>query len=142
MDYIDARTDGCMLDFGTRNVAHNQDVRLNGLLLKPIQPNPTTNENDRTLTIDEQEKTITSHGDIYSISVRERGVDIPLWIGTINWDFKGEDTGPRKVAERDISGAKIKQIPISKIAIFFRRSGKARVDPTLRLAFFPFSYLG
>jgi hypothetical protein len=131
-----------MRDFGGRHVTVNQDVFLNGLILKPIASNPAAPNTERTLTIDQNEKTINSHGDVYSISVRERGVDIPLWIGTINWDFKGTGTGPRKVADRDITDLKIKQIPVSRIAIFFLQSGKARVQPTLRLAFFPFNHFG
>jgi hypothetical protein len=134
--FMDVRTVGCMSTFGPDKLeAFNKVVRVNGLELHPL-------EGRRNLIIDKKNRTITSDGPttIYSVTVE----GVPIYAGPINWDLSGGGSQPKKVIDFfDITESKkLKGVPIQKVVVAFTQSGKAQVDATLKLAFWPFSYLG
>jgi hypothetical protein len=131
--YVDARGAGCLRRQGHQHVAINADVRVNGLILKPL-------DGDRVLTIDDQAKTIKSTNSTYAVAV-DTNPDIPFYYGPIDWDFSGTATGNHKVLGLDVSGVNfLKGIPITGLSVEFTPAGVAILKPTLSLDFWPFNY--
>jgi hypothetical protein len=133
--YVDARSPGCFFKRGHEYSTHNTEVRVNGLVLKPL-------DGDRELDINDETKTIKSVRSTYSVSV-DTDPDIPFYYGPIDWDFSGGGSGNRQVLGVDISGVpSLEGLPITGLGIDFTSTGKALVKPTLNLAFWPFDYFG
>ena len=146
--YVDLRAVGCLRKEGASTyVGEGTDIHINGLVLHPL-------EGDPTLTVDPVAKTIKSSLTArYSVSVLG-DPDLPFYDGPINWSFKNDSTlpvpisqnsagKPKQVEGLDISGVKLLQgIPLTGIGVVFTESGKAVVTPTLKLDFFPFNYFG
>src|SRR3954447_18587828 len=86
--YVDARSPGCFFKRGHEYATHNTDVRVNGLILKPL-------DGDRELDINDSTKTIKSVRSTYAVAI-DTDPDIPLYYGPIDWDFSGlVDRQPR-----------------------------------------------
>lgn len=135
-DYIDARSNECMRRSGNAYTATNAEVRINGLIVKPLD------DSRPTLVIDPQAKTIKSKEITQPFAVLiDAAVDIPIYAGPVDWDFsKGSD--PRPVVHYDASKIKkLKGIPVTGLDVAFLKSGKSRITPTLSLTFWPFKSL-
>ena len=137
-DYVDARSESCMVRRQGHFEATNAAVRINGLIVEPAD------DSRPTLLIDPANQTIKGKELTrpWRVSV-DSSPDIPIYAGPIDWKFSGEGTGPRKVVGFDISGIKkLKGLPVTGYEANFLRSGKATIKPTLRLSFWPFNYFG
>ena len=137
-DYVDARSESCMVRRDGRFEATNAEVRINGLIVEPAD------DSRPTLVIDPTSQTIKGKELTrpWLVSV-DSSPDIPIYAGPIDWKFSGTGDGPRKVVGFDISGVKaLKGLPVTGYDASFLRSGKATIKPTLRLAFWPFNYFG
>ena len=136
--YVDARSDDCMVKNGHQHMATNALVRVNGLVIKPAD------DSRPTLVIDDQNKTIKGAELTrpWKVSV-DSNPDIPIYVGPIDWSFADGGSGPHKVLGFDLSGVPIlKGLPITGIETSFLESGKARIKPSVKLAFWPFNYFG
>ncbi len=150
-EFVDLRSPGCMRKVGdVYTTSINQTVRINGLLLKPL-------DGQRFLQIDAKNQTIRSLGatSTYAVAVPSTiaGVpDIPLYAGPINWDFKKPETNGvsqtpispnHELVGLDVSGVKsLNGLPITGLKVQFTPAGTSVLKPTVRLGFWPFSYLG
>ena len=137
-DYVDARSESCMVRRQGRFEATNAAVRINGLIVEPAD------DSRPTLVIDPANQTIKGRELTrpWRVSV-DSSPDIPIYAGPIDWKFSGTGDGPRKVLGFDISGVrKLKGLPVTGYDASFLRSGKATIKPTLRLSFWPFNYFG
>ena len=137
-DYVDARSESCMVRRAGHFEATNARVRVNGLVVEPAD------DSRPTLIIDPGNQTIKGRELTrpWKVSVAS-SPEIPIYAGPIDWKFSGEGTGPRKVVGFDISGIKkLKGLPVTGYEASFLRSGKATIKPTLRLSFWPFNYFG
>ena len=134
-DFIDLRSE-CIKETGPDKLqVVSEKARINGLVIEPAS-------GDRTLTIDRKERTITSDGDIFVVTHPELP-ELPIYAGPVNWDLGTEGSGPKTVLDYDITGVKkLKAIPVQRIAVAFTKAGKTNLSPTLRLSFWPFSYIG
>lgn len=134
-DFLDVRAD-CIKQVGpTKLQIVSQKIRFNGLLIEPAS-------GDRTLTIDTKERTVTSDGDLFAIE--PQGIqELQMYVGPINWDLGTDGNGPKSVLDYDVTGVKkLKGIPIQRFQVAMTKAGKAQISPTLRLSFWPFSYIG
>ena len=137
-DYVDARSESCMVRRQGRFEATNAAVRINGLIVEPAD------DSRPTLVIDPANQTIKGRELTrpWRVSV-DSSPDIPIYAGPIDWKFSGTGDGPREVLGFDISGVrKLKGLPVTGYDASFLRSGKATIKPTLRLSFWPFNYFG
>lgn len=137
-DYVDARSESCMVRRAGHFEATNAEVRINGLIVKPAD------DSRPTLIIDPANQTIKGRELTrpWRVSVAS-SPEIPIYAGPIDWKLSGTGTGPRKVVGFDISGVKaLKGLPVTGYEASFLRSGKATIKPTLRLSFWPFNYFG
>ena len=137
-DYVDARSQSCMVRRDGRYEATNAEVRINGLIIRPAD------DSRPTLVIDPANNTIKGRELTrpFLVSV-DSSPEIPIYAGPLRWTFSGTGDGPRKVVGFDISGVKsLKGIPVTGYEASFLRSGKATVKPTLRLGFWPFNHFG
>lgn len=133
--YVDARSPGCFFKRGSEYATHNTDVRVNGLILKPL-------DGDRELDVNSADKTIKSVRSTYAVAV-DTDPDIPFYYGPIDWDFSGTETGNHKVLGLDVSGVQALQgLPVTAMSAEFTSTGKAILKPTLNLSFWPFNYFG
>src|SRR5829696_1405762 len=138
-DYLDARSDSCLVRRDGHYEATNAAVRINGLIISPADDSlPTLEIDPQKQTVKGQELTRP-----YRVSVAS-DPEIPIYAGPINWDFStGEDGKPRSIGSFDVSGvSKLKGLPLVAADVSFLRSGKATVTPTLKLGFWPFNYFG
>lgn len=137
-DYVDARSESCMVRRSGHFEATNAEVRINGLIVKPAD------DSRPTLLIDPTSQTIKGKELTRPWRVSVAGSpEIPIYAGPIDWKFSGTGDGPRKVLGFDISGIKkLGGLPVTGYDASFLRSGKATIKPTLRLAFWPFNYFG
>ena len=137
-DYLDARSESCMVRRSGHFEATNAEVRINGLVVEPAD------DSRPTLLIDPTNQTIKGK-DLtmpWRVSVAS-SPKIPIYAGPIDWKFTGTGDGPRKVLGFDISGIKkLNGLPVTGYDASFLRSGKATIKPTLRLDFWPFNYFG
>ena len=134
--YVDARSPGCFFKRGHEYATHNTDVRVNGLILKPL-------DGDRELDINDADKTIKSVRSTYAVAV-DTDPDIPFYYGPIDWDFSAGGTANRQVIGFDISGIQqqLNGLPLTGLSAEFTPAGKAQLKPTLNLSFWPFNYFG
>jgi hypothetical protein len=145
-DFLDVRTDACMRELGSDLVVPaNRPIRINGLAL---------NSDDSTdeLVIDKQLRKITSHGDEFSVTPIDHP-HVELFEGTIDWDLGGGGDAPKLVVDDKssliISGGGEEPLfeifflfRVERVAISLTKSGKAQVNPDLKLGFFPFNRFG
>ena len=137
-DYVDARSESCMVRRSGHFEATNAEVRINGLVVEPADDSrPTLLIDPGAGTIKGKELTRP-----WRVSVASSPT-IPIYAGPIDWKFTGTGDGPRKVLGFDISGVKkLNGLPVTGYDASFLRSGKATIKPTLRLDFWPFNYFG
>jgi hypothetical protein len=141
-DFVDARSNECMRKSGDAYTSTNAEVRINGLIVKPVD------DSMPTLVIDPKKQTIESKEITQPFAVLiDADVDIPIYAGPISWDFSPGDPPkppkePRKVVHYDASKIKkLKGIPVTGLDVSFLQSGKAKITPTLSLTFWPFKSL-
>lgn len=146
MDFVDARTSGCLRSSGNDLlIAADQAVNLNGLRLEPTESNTR-------LIINKRDRTISSDGK----EMRVAPIDhhrIKLYEGEIDWNLGGTGSDPKTVIDDnsrlvvDAGGEE----PLVDLFLFFRveriavsltKAGKAQVYPTLKFGFWPFNYFG
>jgi len=134
--YIDARTEGCMRSQGPdRFLAFEESVRLNGLLLTPLV-------SGGRLMIDRKRRTLTSEGTPFAITVADLP-GLPTYAGPIDWDLGGKGDKPKKITDFEPNQIpKLGGLPVARIAVSLTRSADAQIDPTVKLAFWPFDYFG
>ena len=91
-DYVDARSESCMVRREGHFEATNAEVRINGLIVKPAD------DSRPTLVIDPANQTIKGKELTrpWRVSVAS-SPEIPIYAGPIDWKFSGTGTGPRKV---------------------------------------------
>ncbi len=136
--YLSVQTDGCMQQTPAGEVAYNEPVRLNGLILTPESvAGPGSN-----LTIDTANRIIKSVG-TYRISLLG-APNIAVYVGTINWNLSGAVQYPKTVVDADesLGNLSFQGLPIGHIQIQLTPTGGAQVTPTLSLGFWPFNYFG
>jgi hypothetical protein len=146
MDFVDARTSGCLRSSGNDLlIAADQSVNLNGLQLEP------TGSNTRII-INKRLRTISSDGK----EIRVAPIDhhrIKLYEGEVDWNLGGAGDDPKQVIDDhsrlvvDAGGEE----PLVDLFLLFRvervqvsltKAGKAQVNPTLKFGFWPFNYFG
>jgi len=138
-DYLDARSEDCLVKRDDHYEATNTAVRVNGLVIRPADDSlPTLVVDPKNHTVKGREITMP-----FRVSVASNP-EIPIYAGPLNWDFStGDGDKPRSVAGFDISGFKqLKGLPVTKADVSFLKSGKANITPTLKLGFWPFNYFG
>jgi hypothetical protein len=136
-DYLDVRSNGCMVRRGNQYEATNAEVRVNGLIIKPAD------DSRPTLVVDPAAKTIKGRSLTMPFTVAaDTDPDIPIYAGPISWTFD-EGGGARKIIGFDVSGIPVlKSLPITGLEASFTKNGDTILKPTLRLAFWPFNYFG
>jgi hypothetical protein len=136
-EYVDARSDSCMVRRGSQYEATNAEVRVNGLVIRPAD------DSRPTLVIDPQAKTIKGRSLTMPFTVAaDTDPDIPIYAGPIDWKF-ASGSGAREVVGFDLSGVPVlKSLPITGISAAFTENGDTILKPTLRLGFWPFNYFG
>jgi hypothetical protein len=145
-DFLDVRTDACMRELGSNLVVPaNRPIRINGLAL-------SSEDSTDELVIDKQLRKITSHGDEFSVTPMDHP-HVQLFEGTIDWDLGGGGDAPKLVVDDRssliISGGGEEPLfeifflfRVERVAISLTKSGKAQVNPDLKLGFFPFNRFG
>lgn len=137
--YVDARTDGCFHKFGEGLHQHeitNQVVRLDGLILTPL-------DGDRTLVIDDDKKTIKSPNSTWAVAIPATP-NLQIYAGLIDWSFGG-GSGDHQVTGIGVGAGQILSIaglPVTGLTASFTQDAKTKVTPTFKLDFWPFNYLG
>jgi hypothetical protein len=137
-DFIDARSNSCMVKRGSTYEATNAEVRVNGLIIKPAD------DSRPTLVIDPAAKTIKGRSlTMPFVVAADTDPDIPIYAGPISWNFSQGDNKPRKVIGFDLSGVPVlKSLPITGLEASFTQNGDTILKPTLRLSFWPFNHFG
>lgn len=140
-DYLDARSEGCMVKRSGHWEATNTTVRVNGLVIRPADDSrPTLVVDPRNDTVRGRELTMP-----FRVSLAS-DPEVPIYAGPIKWDYSyksGPADGPRSVVGFDLEGIeKLKGLPVTAADLSFLKSGKARLTPTLKLDFWPFNYFG
>jgi hypothetical protein len=136
-EYLDARSDGCMVKKGNAHEATDTEVRVNGLVIKPAD------DSHPTLVIDDQAKTIKGKSLTMPFTVAaDTNPDIPIYAGPIDWEFSS-GSGSREVIGLKLSGIPVlKGLPITELSASFTKGGATVLKPTLKLDFWPFNYFG
>lgn len=134
MEYVDARASGCMTRNGRTLSAHNLEVRINGLIVRPAD------DSRPTLVIDQEAKTIKGRELTMPFLVSiDSNPDIPIYAGPIDWKWGGANGGPAKIVRYDNKYLKkIKKLPIQGFDVSFLPTGKSQITPTVSLNFWPF----
>ena len=140
-DYLDARSEDCMVKRSGHWEATNTTVRVNGLVIRPADDSrPTLVVDPRNNTVRGRELTMP-----FRVSLAS-DPEVPIYAGPIKWDYShtsGPADGPRRVIGFDLKGIeKLKGLPVTAADLSFLKSGKARLTPTLKLDFWPFNYFG
>ena len=136
-EYVDARSNSCMVRRGTAYEATNAEVRVNGLVIKPAD------DSRPTLVIDPTNKTIKGRSLTMPFTVAaDTNPDIPIYAGPLSWTFAEGDKA-RKVLGFELSGVPVlKSLPITGLSAAFTQNGDTILKPTVRLGFWPFNYFG
>jgi hypothetical protein len=149
--YIAVQSDTCMTQNpdGTYEV-YNQQVEVNGLLMKPL----TTTGSGSELIFDLANLKITAVGEWQAaIPDVADGIDFGVWEGTPNWSLgpPSQSVQPNWTsgqpitvvnADNTASDLLVEGLPVGHTLINFTDTGGATVTPTVTLGFWPFSYLG
>ena len=135
--YLDVRSEGCMRSAGPDVlVATDQTVRVDGLALTP-------RSGTQRLVINKKYRTISSSvTDAIEVTLADHP-DIPLYLGDVDWDLGTPGEGAKQIFEyegKDVS--LLAKLPVQKVAVSLTKAGKAQVNPTFKLAFWPFNYFG
>ncbi|MGH2974590.1 MAG: hypothetical protein ACRDLL_06960 [Solirubrobacterales bacterium] len=135
--YLDVHSDECMRSAGPDVlVATDQTVDVDGLALTPRTGTQRLVINKKARTIsstitDEIEVTLADHP------------NIPLYLGDVDWDLGTPGEGAKQIFEyagKDVS--LLAKLPVQKVAVSLTKAGKAQVNPTFKLEFWPFNYFG
>jgi len=140
-DYLDARSEDCLVRRNGAWEATDTAVRVNGLVIRPAD------DSHPTLVIDPATKTVRGRSLTMPFRVSlPSDPEIPIYAGPIKWDYSytsGPVDGPRSVLGFDINGVpSLKGLPVKAADLSFLKSGKAALTPTLKLDFWPFNYFG
>ena len=135
--YLDVRSEGCMRSAGPDVlVATDQTVDVDGLALTP-------RTGTQRLVINKKYRTISSSiTDAIEVTLADHP-DIPLYLGDVDWDLGTPGEGAKQIFEyagKDVS--LMAKLPVQKVAVSLTKSGKAQVNPTFKLEFWPFNYFG
>ena len=134
-DYIDARTTDCFRVGAPGIYTSEGPIALNGLVVTPQHASPV-------LVIDTNTKRIQSRtGGIFTVAPASRAALI-LYVGTIDWRLSGPGTDPKTIIDHDAGGVRLLGMRMQKVEVALTRSGGSRIDPTLKLDFWPFNYFG
>ncbi len=135
--YLDVRSAECMRSEGPDVlVATDQTVDVDGLALTP-------RTGTQRLVINKKDKMITSPGtDAIEVTLADHP-DVPLYIGDIDWDLGTPGSSPKQIFEYEGKNiGLLAKLPVQKVAVSLTSAGKAQVNPTFKLEFWPFNYLG
>jgi hypothetical protein len=135
--FLDVRSDECMRSEGPNIfVATDQTVRVDGLALTP-------RTGTQRLVINKKDRTISSSGtDAVEVTLADHP-DIPLYLGDIDWDLGTPGEGAKQVFEYEGKNVSLlAKLPVQKVAVSLTKAGKAQVNPTFKLEFWPFNYFG
>ncbi len=135
--YLDVRSKDCMRSAGPDVlVATDQTVEVDGLALTP-------RTGTQRLVINKKDRIITSSvTDAIEVTLADHP-DVPLYIGDIDWDLGTPGSGPKQIFEYEGKNiGLLAKLPVQKVAVSLSSSGKAQVNPTFKLEFWPFNYVG
>jgi hypothetical protein len=135
--YLDVRSDECMRSEGPDVlVATDQTVDVDGLALTP-------RTGTQRLVINKKDKTISSSlADAIEVTLADHP-DVPLYIGDVDWDLGTPGSGPKQIFEYEGKNiGLLAKLPVQKVAVSLSSAGKAQVNPTFKLEFWPFNYVG
>lgn len=135
--YLDVRSDECMRSEGPNVlVATDQTVDVDGLALTP-------RTGTQRLVINKKDRTITSPStDAIEVTLADHP-DVPLYIGDIDWDLGTPGSSAKQIFEYEGKNiGLLAKLPVQKVAVSLSSAGKAQVNPTFKLEFWPFNYLG
>ena len=135
--YMDVRSDDCMRSAGPDVlIATDQTVDVDGLALTP-------RTGTQRLVINKKDRTITSSvTDAIEVTLIDHP-DIPLYIGDVDWDLGTPGEGAKQIFEYEGKNVTLlAKLPIQKVAVSLTKAGKAQVNPTFKLEFWPFNYFG
>jgi hypothetical protein len=140
-DFLDARSEDCMVKRAGHWEATNTTVRVNGLVIRPAD------DSRPTLVVDPANRTVRGRELTMPFRVSlASSPEIPIYAGPIKWDYSytsGPADGPREIVGFDLEGIeKLKGLPVTSAKLWFLKSGKASLTPTLKLDFWPFNYFG
>lgn len=135
--YMDVRSDDCMRSAGPDVlIATDQTVDVDGLALTP-------RSGAQRLVINKKDRTISSSvTDAIEVTLIDHP-DIPLYIGDVDWDLGTPGEGAKQIFEYEGKNVTLlAKLPIQKVAVSLTKAGKAQVNPTFKLEFWPFNYFG
>jgi hypothetical protein len=135
--YLDVRSEDCMRSAGPDVlVATDQTVHVDGLALTP-------RTGTQRLVINKKDRIITSAStDAIEVTLADHP-DVPLYIGDIDWDLGTPGSGPKQIFEYEGKNiGLLAKLPVQKVAVSLTSAGKAQVNPTFKLEFWPFNYVG
>ncbi|HVY78006.1 MAG TPA: hypothetical protein VG898_05830 [Solirubrobacterales bacterium] len=135
--YLDVRSNECMRSAGPDVlVATDQTVRVDGLALTP-------RTGTQRLVINKKKRTISSTiTDAIEVALADHPA-VPLYLGDIDWDLGTPGEGAKKIFEYEGKNVTLlAKLPVQKVAVSLTKAGKAQVNPTFKLGFWPFNYFG
>jgi hypothetical protein len=135
--YMDVRSDDCMRTAGPDVlIATDQTVDVDGLALTP-------RSGTQRLVINKKERTISSSvTDAIEATLIDHP-DIPLYVGDVDWDLGTPGEGAKQIFEYEGKNVTLlAKLPVQKVAVSLTKAGKAQVNPTFKLEFWPFNYFG
>ena len=135
--YLDVRSEDCMRSAGPDVlIATDQTVHVDGLALTP-------RTGTQRLVINKKDRIITSAStDAIEVTLADHP-DVPLYIGDIDWDLGTPGSGPKQIFEYEGKNiGLLAKLPVQKVAVSLTSAGKAQVNPTFKLEFWPFNYVG
>jgi len=135
--YLDVRSEECMRSAGPNVlIATDQTVDVDGLALTP-------RTGTQRLVINKKDRIITSSvTDAIEVTLADHP-DVPLYIGDIDWDLGTPGSSPKQIFEYEGKNiGLLAKLPVQKVAVSLTSAGKAQVNPTFKLEFWPFNYVG
>lgn len=136
-DYLDARSEGCLVRRNRHYEATNTTVRVNGLVIRPADDSrPTLVVDPRNQTVRGREITMP-----FRVSIAS-DPEVPVYAGPINWDYSGTQDGPRPIAGFESDQLNLKGLRVTAVSAAFQKSGKTNLTPAFKLGFWPFNYFG
>ncbi len=135
--YLDVRSKDCMRSAGPDVlIATDQTVDVDGLALTP-------RTGTQRLVINKKDRIVTSSvTDAIEVTLIDHP-DIPLYIGDIDWDLGTPGESAKQIFEYEGKNiGLLAKLPVQKVAVSLTKAGKAQVNPTFKLEFWPFNYVG
>jgi len=135
--YLDVHSDECLRSAGPDVlVATDQTVDVDGLALTP-------RTGTQRLVINKKYRTISSSvADAIEVTLADHP-DVPLYLGDVDWDLGTPGEGAKQIFEYEGKNVSLlAKLPLQKVAVSLTKAGKAQVNPTFKLEFWPFNYFG